>query len=215
MANTIKVRQSSVASKVPTTVQLALGELAINTTDGRLFLKKSVGGVESIIDVTAAATPLVPSGTAMLFIQTAAPTGWTKSTAHNDKALRVVSGTAGSGGTVAFTTAFASQAVSGSVGSTTAGGTVNDTTLSWNQMPSHDHKPSGMYEMTGVVANVPPGTNLGSGGNSWYGDRYMASAGSNWAHNHGFTGSSHNHSFTGTAINMAVQYVDAIIATKD
>jgi hypothetical protein len=28
-------------------------------------------------------------------------------------------------------------------------------------------------------------------------------------------GGSHNHSFTGTAINMAVQYVDVIIATKD
>jgi hypothetical protein len=28
-------------------------------------------------------------------------------------------------------------------------------------------------------------------------------------------GSSHNHSFTGTAINLAVQYVDVIIATKD
>jgi exopolysaccharide biosynthesis protein len=28
-------------------------------------------------------------------------------------------------------------------------------------------------------------------------------------------GGSHTHSFTGTAINLAVQYVDVIIATKD
>ena len=46
-----------------------------------------------------------PSGTLMLFQQTASPTGWTKETTHNDKSLRVVSGTAGSGGSVAFTTA--------------------------------------------------------------------------------------------------------------
>lgn len=45
----------------------------------------------------------VDAGTVMLFYQAAAPTGWTKSTAHNDKALRVVSGTGGgSGGTHAL-----------------------------------------------------------------------------------------------------------------
>jgi hypothetical protein len=71
-----------------------------------------------------------PSGTVMLFAQTAAPTGWTKSTTHNDKALRVVSGSASSGGSVDFTTAFVSQAVSGTVGATT---------LTIDQMPTHSH----------------------------------------------------------------------------
>ena len=55
MANTIKVKQSSVAAKVPTTAQLALGELAVNTTDGKLFLKKSVSGTESIVEIGAGA----------------------------------------------------------------------------------------------------------------------------------------------------------------
>lgn len=54
MANTVKVKRSAVAGRVPTTTDIALGELAINTTDGKLYLKKSVGGVESIVDVTAA-----------------------------------------------------------------------------------------------------------------------------------------------------------------
>jgi hypothetical protein len=36
-----------------------------------------------------------PSGTVMLFQQTTAPIFWTKQTTHNDKALRVVSGSAG------------------------------------------------------------------------------------------------------------------------
>lgn len=52
MANVIKMMQSAVGGKVPTTAQMPLGVLAINTTDGRLFLKKNVSGVESIIDVT-------------------------------------------------------------------------------------------------------------------------------------------------------------------
>lgn len=38
------------------------------------------------------------SGTAMLFYQASAPTGWTKSTANNDKFLRVVSGSGGGSG---------------------------------------------------------------------------------------------------------------------
>ena len=62
---------------------------------------------------------LIPSGTVMLFVQTAAPTGFTKSTTHNDKALRVVSGSVGTGGSVAFTTAFASnRTASGTTGGT-------------------------------------------------------------------------------------------------
>jgi microcystin-dependent protein len=65
--------------------------------------------------------------TAMLFKQTSAPTGWTKLVALNDYALRVVTGTAGTGGSVAFTTAFASGLSSGA------------TTLSTAQMPSHTH----------------------------------------------------------------------------
>lgn len=54
MAQTIKLRRSATASAVPTTTQLALGELAINTYDGKLFLKKSPGGVDAIVEVGAA-----------------------------------------------------------------------------------------------------------------------------------------------------------------
>lgn len=52
-----------------------------------------------------------PAGTKMLFQQTAAPTGWTKDTTHDDKALRVVSGTASNGGSIAFSTALGASAV--------------------------------------------------------------------------------------------------------
>jgi hypothetical protein len=48
----------------------------------------------------------LPTGTKMLFQQTTAPVGWTKDVANDNKALRIVSGTVGTGGSVAFTTAF-------------------------------------------------------------------------------------------------------------
>ena len=49
MAQTIKLKRSSTEGKVPTTSQLALGELAINTTDGRIFFMEEDGsGNQSI-----------------------------------------------------------------------------------------------------------------------------------------------------------------------
>ena len=56
MANTIIVKRSNVPSKVPTTAQLALGEIAINTYDGKAYIKKN-DGAESIIELgTSGAT---------------------------------------------------------------------------------------------------------------------------------------------------------------
>jgi len=53
MASTIKHIRSAVAGRSPTTSQLELGELAINTTDGKVFIKKSVSGTESIVEIGA------------------------------------------------------------------------------------------------------------------------------------------------------------------
>ena len=125
-----------------------------------------------------------------------------------------------------------SGSVSGSVGSTT---------LSTSEMPSHNHSVS---EATGagitsydsnVAAGGPYGSvaraatlgapgawsisSTGSGGShnhNWSGN-FSGSASSNFSgsnHNHTFSGSGSS-SFSGTAINLAVQYVDVIIATKD
>jgi hypothetical protein len=64
MANTIKIKRSAVPAKAPTTSDLALGELALNTYDGKLYTKKddgtasivelSGGGGSVTIDTTAA-----------------------------------------------------------------------------------------------------------------------------------------------------------------
>ena len=48
-AYTVKLKRSANAGGIPTTSDLALGELAVNTTDGKLFTKKSVNGTESIV----------------------------------------------------------------------------------------------------------------------------------------------------------------------
>lgn len=48
MANLIKIKRSAVARKIPLTSDLDLGELAINTNDGKLYLKQD-NGTPSII----------------------------------------------------------------------------------------------------------------------------------------------------------------------
>ena len=48
-ANVVKLKRSAVAGRVPATTDLQLGELALNTYDGRVYLKKSVSAVESIV----------------------------------------------------------------------------------------------------------------------------------------------------------------------
>lgn len=149
--------------------------------------------------VTAAQSEFA-SGTKLLFWQSTAPTGWTKSTAHNDKALRVVSGSVSSGGSVAFSSAFASQAVSGSV-------SVGNTTLSTAQMPSHAHNYSA--DFVGPLTNRSLPVYEGFYPN-------QPSAGATSTNNTGGGGShTHSGSFAGNAINMAVQYVDVILATKN
>ena len=94
---------------------------------------------------TSAAAAAFDTGTRMIFAQNAAPTGWTKDTTnYNQHAMRIVTGTAGgTAGTVDFSTAFASQAVTGSVSITAIAGTAGATTLSIPQIPSHTHPNGG------------------------------------------------------------------------
>ncbi len=187
-ATTIAVASGGTGATTLTANNVLLGN---GTSSPQFVAPGTSGNVLTSNGSTWISAASFASGTAMLFAQTAAPTGWTKSTTHNNKALRVVSGTASSGGSVAFTTAFASQAVSGSVGSTT---------LTTNEMPSHNH----------LAGTNTAGLQTTKGGVS----RRAADAGGAVTSSTG-GGGSHNHTFTGTAINLAVQYVDVIIATKD
>jgi hypothetical protein len=169
-------------------------------------------GTASSLSIGGNAANGISSGTVMLFAQTAAPTGWTKSTAHDNKALRVVSGTASSGGSVAFTTAFASQAVSGSVSITGISGSAGATTLTTPQIPSHVH---GVSLAPGPSNQAGLQTNYGGFPNRTFYPQVVSATGGGGSHDHPFSFSSGSASFSGTAINLAVQYVDVIIATKN
>lgn len=55
MSTTIKLRRSAVPGRIPTVGQLELGELALNTADGKIYFKKydPLANTESIIDMSA------------------------------------------------------------------------------------------------------------------------------------------------------------------
>ena len=53
MTQTVQLKRSATSGSIPSTSDLALGELAINTYDGKAYIKKSVGGTESIVEVGA------------------------------------------------------------------------------------------------------------------------------------------------------------------
>lgn len=145
-----------------------------------------------------------PSGTKMLFQQTAAPTGWTKDTTHNDKALRITNGTVGTGGSVAFETAFASQTPAGSVSVSVA-----EHTLLLTQIPSHSHtislfdssSPDGSPRKVAATDDI----------NDSRGTTVSQTAGGGQGHGHPYS----TGTFTGTPIDLDVSYVDVIIAAKD
>lgn len=151
----------------------------------------------------------IPSGTRMLFQQTAAPTGWTKITTEDDKALRVVSGTASTGGSVAFTSAFAAQSVAGTIANTVSGN-VGGRTL------TNSHLPNNWY----WNSSTPGGDRLDNHANSNYTARLpdwqsYRIQGGNAAHDHSAGSLAVASTFTGSNIDMSVQYVDVIICSKD
>lgn len=53
MSNTILLKRSSVSGKVPLTTDLSLGELAINTYDGKAYIKMN-NGADAIVELTKA-----------------------------------------------------------------------------------------------------------------------------------------------------------------
>ena len=199
----LRLIKSTIKATFPSiTGAISLSHTQINTLDTRL---------------TAIENGVHASGTKLMFQQSAAPTGWTKDTSHNDKTLRVVSGTAGTGGTNAFSSAF-SYTPAGSV-NTSVSGTVANHTLSTAQIPAHGHSITGTYTVdngSGGGGSFPHGSARSTPGRPI--DNFLSITASNTgggqAHNHGWSGSASS-AFIGTAVNFAPQYVDVIICTKD
>lgn len=183
-------------------------------------------------DNTTTTTNLLPSGTRLIFHNSSAPTGWTRDTSINNTALRVVSGSTGSGGSTGFTSALGSPSVSGSVSlsgspgtgnlSTSIAGNVNigSTTLSNAQIPSHRHRipvqdttSNGNRDSMGRHANSA-NTNTGSTGGS---GSHTHNAGHNLSGNISGSPSRGNlsASLSSASTSINVRYQDVILAQKD
>ena len=55
MATVIKPKRSETASSVPTTANLAVGELAVNTADQKIYVRDSADNIVVVADSAAAA----------------------------------------------------------------------------------------------------------------------------------------------------------------
>lgn len=156
------------------------------------------------------------NGANMVFVQTAAPTGWVKTTTFNDYALRVTSGTASNGGSVGFSTAFANLSFSMSPFSITSVA-VNPFTMTSAETPAHTHTYSRNQPTTidfPNLAPLTPATLIAAPATLGPGIQFNPNpAPGGFAHGHSSSGP-----FTGTftaggTLDMAVRYVDVILAS--
>ena len=177
----LRVQDSADPDATPFLID-ATGQVGIGTATPVSALEIASPGVFT------GAWAYLPTGTVMMFVQTSAPTGWTKSTTHDNKALRVVSGAASSGGTTAFTSVFTSRTI------TTA------------NMPSHTHTLTDPGHTHTITTN-----SIGGGG----GSGSFVGGGGSATTSTATTGITIANAGSGTAMDFAVQYVDVIIATKD
>lgn len=182
-----------------------LGTKPTQINDETYLYTKDVNGTSALFfeqeDGTELQLPF-PAGTLMLFQQTTAPVGWTKETTHNNKALRVVSGTVGSGGSTAFTTVFGASKVTGSHIITTA------------EMAAHTHGSEGGHTHNVILEGLDStasGDDIRSivGDGTTQGNKATDSSGT---HTHSSVGGGSGHTHT---LLMNLQYVDLIIASKD
>lgn len=199
---------------------ITVNEVITVVYDGTNFqIIPTVGVVEAVT------TSVIPSGTLMLFQQSAAPTGWTKQSTHNNKALRVVTGTASSGGNDSFSTVFGTSKSTDSY------------TLLEADIPGHTHGVGSYAAASGGAhthtVQVQTQSDTGSGftviedkGGSHLQSNNVAVSDfatvsaipSGGAHSHSVTGTSastggdggHSHDLT-----IDLEYVDVIICSKD
>jgi hypothetical protein len=167
-----------------------------------------------------------PAGTKALFVQTDAPTGFTKDTTAslNNSTLRVVNGSGGgTGGAQDFTTTFAAKDATGTLAvdmsplpQSPVSGTSGGTTISTPTLGGHTHQ----YYHSRFAGST--------GGNRNYGQSFVTEPGSRNVNNTG-GGGSHSHPISGGATysgsipisvsqsvpNIELKYVDNIIASKD
>jgi hypothetical protein len=154
------------------------------------------------------------SGSRMFFSQAAAPNGWTKDTTYDDCGLRVTNGTTSSGGSVNFSSMMTTQTLSGTA--SLSGTALGPTTLSTSNLPYHTHS----YNWVGSTSagdTLQPSAKVYIKPPTQNTVNTFASSPTSTA----WTGGSHTHTISpgtapaGVSFNMAIQYLDVIIATKN
>lgn len=158
---------------------------------------------DSTNGVRIASSDAFPSGTAMLFMQASAPSGWTKSTTHDNKALRIVNSSGGgSGGSLAFTSVLAAR------------------TIITSNLPDHNITITdpGHFHTVNAGRALDPSAGLVLGGGTYAGQPYVAQNRADTQYNTTGISAAFGTSARGgaqTNMDFAVQYVDAIICTKN
>lgn len=168
--------------------------------------------------------PSIPSTSITKFFMAAVPVGWTKLTSGIDNcALRVTTGTVGTGGTTPFTSTFVSK---------TASGTRNLTIASDNSISSavgHTHAAGGRWtsgpasKASGPTYVRPPTLPAPTQTvHTWTGPTYgpagsiTGSVGGNQGHTHSIsTPAALNGPVAGATRNFAINYIDVILGQRN
>ncbi len=226
------------------TVTNGVAGVTIENSHRYLLFADATNGVRVIsnVDLTGLSAQF-PAGTVSIFVQAAAPTGWTLSSSFNDRAIRLNStGGGGTAGSVAFSTLFARTATdsytlltadtpahthsfSATTGTESATHTHGPGSLS-GPLPDHTHTYTVLSGET--VVNPAGGTSvkLSSAGTASTGNPTGATvsiisgvtATESATHTHSVSGTSGSTGGGGGhthAIDMRVTYATAIPCTKD
>jgi hypothetical protein len=186
---------------------LTTGSFTVTVTNGVAGVVAPQSARMTMIASTAngvrIASDTFASGTAMVFHQAAAPTGWTKAAgaAYNDAALRVTTGTGGgTGGSTVFTSVFAARSIAQAnlpnvnfTGTAASSGSEHTHTIAYGTRTVDS--PSAVTVVEGIGTGASTATTNSTG-----------------AHTHTVSVASGG---SGTAMDFAVKYIDVIVATKD
>jgi hypothetical protein len=170
-----------------------------------LFYRDSAGNVIQLTTLGALNAVAFPSGTRMMFVQSAPPLGWTQ-LAINDVLPRIVSDGSGGAGGGSWNITGTNVSTTTSTGTTTttspslSGGiAVNGHVLTAAELPSHTHN----------FAISATATAFGSGGNPGYNTSGTLNGTTDGGN--GLSGSAHSHTVTNT---LGVSATSASVSTS-
>ncbi len=168
------------------------GPLAVSPTELN-YCAGVTSNIQTQINNVSPGSAAIPAGTVMPFFQAAAPTGWTKVVTHNNKMLRVVSGSGGGSGGI-------------------------HSPILMDKIPSHTHVWSGTVAAGGSHSHVYTAPNFVGPVQSGAGVDAVQNKNAGAVTD---TEANHTHTVSGTnavpagAVNWQPLYIDLIICSKN